>query len=86
MEEENGQCLGCHNSGVGFGWHAGEHPVDEVACAVVIGAAVVVVTEEGGATASQSVTFEVVGFASEFISDPESVRTTGATVSSCHPR
>jgi uncharacterized protein YkwD len=42
----------------------------------------VVVTEEGGATASQSVTFEVVGFASEFISDPESVRTTGATVSS----
>ena len=32
VEEQNGQCLGCHNSGVGFGWHAGEHPVDEVAC------------------------------------------------------
>ena len=42
----------------------------------------VVVTETGGATASQSLTFEVVGFASEFIADPASVRTAGATVTS----
>ena len=42
----------------------------------------VVVTEQGGATASESVTFEVVGFAAEFISDPGAVRTAGATVSS----
>ncbi|MEJ2384354.1 MAG: Ig-like domain-containing protein [Xanthomonadales bacterium] len=42
----------------------------------------VVVTEEGGATASQSVTFEVIGFSSEFITDPGSVRTAGASVSS----
>ena len=42
----------------------------------------VVVTEEGGATASQSVTFEVVGFTSEFIADPGSVRTAGAAFSS----
>ena len=32
VEDHNGQCLGCHNSDVGFGWHAGAHPVDEVAC------------------------------------------------------
>jgi len=32
VEEHNGQCLDCHNSDVGFGWHAGAHPVDEVAC------------------------------------------------------
>ena len=42
----------------------------------------VVVTEQGGATASRSVTFEVVGFASEFITDPAAVRTAGAVVSS----
>lgn len=32
VESENGVCLDCHDSDVGFGWHAGEHPVDEVAC------------------------------------------------------
>ena len=32
VEDHNGQCLGCHNSDVGFGWHAGAHPVDEIAC------------------------------------------------------
>jgi DmsE family decaheme c-type cytochrome len=29
---QNDQCLECHTGDVGFGWHAGEHPVDEVAC------------------------------------------------------
>ena len=42
----------------------------------------VVVTEEGGATASRSVTFEVVGFTSEFIGDPAAVRTAGAVIES----
>jgi len=32
VEDMNGQCLGCHMENIGFGWHAGEHPVDEVAC------------------------------------------------------
>jgi DmsE family decaheme c-type cytochrome len=26
-------CLECHDSDVGFGWHSGAHPVDEVSCA-----------------------------------------------------
>ena len=42
----------------------------------------IVVTEQGGATASRSVVFEVVGFASEFIADPASVRTAGAAIES----
>ena len=30
---QNGMCLDCHESDVGFGWHSGAHPVDEVSCA-----------------------------------------------------
>ncbi len=30
---QNGMCLDCHESSVGFGWHAGPHGGDEVACA-----------------------------------------------------
>ena len=30
---ENGQCLNCHRSDVGIGWHAGAHGFDDVACA-----------------------------------------------------
>lgn len=30
---QNGMCLGCHDADVGFGWHAGPHDNDEVACA-----------------------------------------------------
>jgi len=30
---QNDMCLGCHNADVGFGWHAGPHDNDEVACA-----------------------------------------------------
>lgn len=33
VETQNGMCLGCHQQDVGFGWHSGAHPVDEVACA-----------------------------------------------------
>ena len=29
---QNGMCLDCHESDVGFGWHNGAHAVDEVAC------------------------------------------------------
>lgn len=29
----NGMCLECHDGDVGFGWHAGPHDNDEVACA-----------------------------------------------------
>ena len=32
IEQQNGMCLNCHNEDVGFGWHSGAHPVDEVAC------------------------------------------------------
>ena len=32
VEAQNAQCLDCHNSDVGAGWHSGGHPVDEVAC------------------------------------------------------
>jgi DmsE family decaheme c-type cytochrome len=32
VEAQNGQCLDCHNSDIGAGWHSGGHPVDEVAC------------------------------------------------------
>jgi uncharacterized protein YkwD len=42
----------------------------------------VVVTEEGGGTAEKEVVFNVVRFESEFISDPDSVVTGGATVTS----
>jgi len=42
----------------------------------------VVDTEEGGGTAEKEVVFNVVKFDSEFISDPESVITSGATVTS----
>jgi DmsE family decaheme c-type cytochrome len=33
IETQNGQCLDCHGEDVGFGWHSGSHPVDEVSCA-----------------------------------------------------
>ena len=33
VEEQNEMCLDCHTSEVGFGWHAGPHDNDEVACA-----------------------------------------------------
>ena len=33
VEAQNEMCLGCHTSDVGFGWHAGPHDNDEVACA-----------------------------------------------------
>ncbi len=33
IAEQNAMCLGCHNDDVGFGWHSGAHPVDEVGCA-----------------------------------------------------
>jgi uncharacterized protein YkwD len=42
----------------------------------------IIVTEQGGGTASQTVNFEVVGFNSDFISDPASVRTTEAVIES----
>jgi len=32
LDVQNGMCLDCHNKDVGFGWHSGAHPVDEVAC------------------------------------------------------
>jgi len=30
---QNSMCLGCHDTDVGFAWHAGPHDTDEVACA-----------------------------------------------------
>jgi DmsE family decaheme c-type cytochrome len=30
---QNSMCLGCHEADVGFGWHAGPHNNDEIACA-----------------------------------------------------
>jgi len=33
IEEQNGMCLTCHKNNVGFSWHTGAHPSDEVACA-----------------------------------------------------
>ena len=42
----------------------------------------IVVTEEGGGTASKEVTFNVTRFNSEFIGDPADVRTAGATIES----
>lgn len=30
---QNAMCMDCHSEDTGFGWHAGAHPVDEVACA-----------------------------------------------------
>jgi len=33
IEEQNATCLNCHKSDVGFSWHTGSHPSDEVACA-----------------------------------------------------
>ncbi len=33
LEDQNGICLECHKDDVGFGWHTGVHPSDEVACA-----------------------------------------------------
>lgn len=42
----------------------------------------VVVTEEGGGTASKEVTFSVIQFESEFISDPADVVTAGALIES----
>ncbi len=30
---QNSMCLDCHDADVGFGWHAGPHDTDEVACA-----------------------------------------------------
>ena len=42
----------------------------------------IVVTEEGGGTASKEVTFNVIRFNSEFIADSADVRTAGATIES----
>ena len=42
----------------------------------------IVVTEQGGRTASKTVTFEAIRFDSEFISNPDDVVTTGATIDS----
>jgi DmsE family decaheme c-type cytochrome len=33
VAEQNGMCLGCHSEDVGFGWHAGPHESNDVACA-----------------------------------------------------
>lgn len=33
VEEQNGMCLGCHESDTGFGWHGGPHDDNTVACA-----------------------------------------------------
>jgi DmsE family decaheme c-type cytochrome len=33
ISKQNGMCLNCHDSDVGFGWHSGPHNVDEIACA-----------------------------------------------------
>ena len=33
VDVQNGICLDCHGSDVGFGWHGGPHDNDEVACA-----------------------------------------------------
>jgi DmsE family decaheme c-type cytochrome len=33
ISSQNGMCLNCHKTDVGFGWHAGPHGNDEVACA-----------------------------------------------------
>lgn len=33
VSDQNAMCLDCHSQDVGFGWHSGAHPVDEVACA-----------------------------------------------------
>jgi DmsE family decaheme c-type cytochrome len=33
IETQNSMCLNCHSGDVGFAWHAGAHPGDEVACA-----------------------------------------------------
>ena len=33
IAEQNGMCLECHEGDVGFSWHTGTHPSDEVACA-----------------------------------------------------
>lgn len=30
---QNGMCLDCHSSDVGFAWHGGEHDANELACA-----------------------------------------------------
>ncbi len=32
IEAQNGMCLDCHSNDVGFGWHNGAHPSDELAC------------------------------------------------------
>jgi len=42
----------------------------------------IVVTEQGGGTASKTVTFEAIRFDSEFIADPDDVETAGATLDS----
>jgi DmsE family decaheme c-type cytochrome len=33
VAEQNSMCLGCHDADVGFGWHAGPHERNDVACA-----------------------------------------------------
>lgn len=33
VAEQNAACLNCHKSDIGFSWHTGAHPSDEVACA-----------------------------------------------------
>ncbi len=31
--EQNGLCLDCHTADTGFGWHAGDHDINELSCA-----------------------------------------------------
>ena len=33
IADQNAMCLECHSQDVGFSWHTGAHPSDEVACA-----------------------------------------------------
>ena len=33
IADQNAMCLECHSTDVGFSWHTGAHPSDEVACA-----------------------------------------------------
>ena len=33
ISTQNGMCLNCHDSEIGFGWHSGSHNVDEIGCA-----------------------------------------------------
>jgi uncharacterized protein YkwD len=63
------------NSGWGMKWAYPLHPDGEHVLTIVV-------TEQGGVTASRSVTYEVVGFDTDFITDPAAVRTAGAVIDS----